>query len=321
MPLVDMPLAELEKYQGRNPKPADFDAYWDKALAEMDATDMQLEFTPAAWQVPGAKCYDLYFTGVKGARVYAKYLTPTASGKYPAVLHFHGYTGSTGDWSNYLGYVNAGIAVLALDCRGQGGKSGDVGGVQGNTHNGHIIRGLQDPDNTNLLYRQIFLDTAMLAKTASQLDGIDAQRLGAAGGSQGGGLTLACAALSPLVKFVAPTYPFLCDYQRVYEMDLDKDAYAELKTFFRFFDPLHEKEVEYFTKLGYIDVQHLAPRIKAHVMMAVGMIDTVCPPSTQYAAYNKITSKKETVIYPNYGHEGLPGWQDRVLKYFADALL
>jgi cephalosporin-C deacetylase len=46
-------------------------------------------------------------------------------------------------------------------------------------------------------------------------------------------------------------------------------------------------------------------------------MDTVCPPSTQYAAYNKITSPKETVLYPDYAHEGLPGMGDRVLEFMS----
>ena len=39
MPLIDKPLEELKVYQGTNPKPTDFDEYWEKALAELDATD------------------------------------------------------------------------------------------------------------------------------------------------------------------------------------------------------------------------------------------------------------------------------------------
>ena len=66
---------------------------------------------------------------------------------------------------------------------------------------------------------------------------VDAARVGAMGGSQGGGLTLACAALTPTLKRAAATYPFLCDYQRVWEMDLAKDAYDELRTYFRFLRP------------------------------------------------------------------------------------
>jgi cephalosporin-C deacetylase len=144
---------------------------------------------------------------------------------------------------------------------------------------------------------------------------VDENRVGALGGSQGGGLTLACAALEPRIKRLAPVYPFLCDYKRVWEMDLARDAYQELKDYFRRFDPTHAREEEIFTTLGYIDVQHLAKRIKGEVLMAVGLSDTVCPPSTQFAAYNKITSKKEMVIYPDYGHEMLPRFDDMTFEF------
>ena len=50
-------------------------------------------------------------------------------------------------------------------------------------------------------------------------------------------------------------------------MDLAEDAYRELQDFFRWFDRTHTREQEVFTKLGYIDVQHLAPRIKAEVQI------------------------------------------------------
>ena len=98
-------------------------------------------------------------------------------------------------------------------------------------------------------------------------------------------------------------------------MDLAKDAYEELRTFFRQFDPRHERETELFTKLGYIDCQHLAPRIKAEVLMYIGLMDTICPPSSQFAAFNKITAKKHKVIYPDYGHEALPGESDQTFNF------
>ena len=68
MPLTfDFPLDKLQTYQGINPRPADFDAYWDAALAEMHALDPQMELVPAEFQAPGAECFHLYFTGVGGA--------------------------------------------------------------------------------------------------------------------------------------------------------------------------------------------------------------------------------------------------------------
>lgn len=315
MPLVDMPLDQLRAYQGRNPRPADFDQYWDRALKEMRSIDPRVELRPAPFKSPVAECFDMYFTGVRGARIHAKLLRPRhLNGKVPAVVRFHGYTGNVGDWTNYLGYAASGFVVAAMDCRGQGGGSEDVGGVLGNTHQGHIIRGLADAAD-KLLFRDIFLDTAQLAGLVMDMPEVDAERVGAEGYSQGGGLTLACASLEPRIRRAAPVYPFLCDYQRVWEMDQAKDAYIELRTFFRLFDPTHANEAEWFRRLGYIDCQYLAPRIKGEVLMATGLMDTICPPSTQFAAYNKITSSKQVVIYPDFAHEGLPGHPDRVYEF------
>lgn len=319
MPLLfDMPLEKLYTYQGRNPRPADFDAFWDRGLAEMRATDPQVELKPAAFQTPFAECLHMYFTGVGNARVHAKLLRPChAKPPHPAILMFHGYSGNSGDWYDKLGYVARGYTVAALDCRGQGGLSEDSGGVQGTTLRGHIVRGLDDtPDK--LLFRQIFLDTAQLAKLVMEMPDVDPDRVGATGGSQGGGLTLACAALEPRIARAAPVFPFLSDYQRVWEMDQAKDAYIELQQYFRLFDPRHEREDEVFTKLGYIDVQHLANRIRGKVLMATGLMDTVCPPSTQFAAYNKIQSPKSLSIYPDFGHEGLPGNADRIYEFMGE---
>ena len=57
MPLIDMPLEELKTYQGRNPRPDDFDEYWDTALAEMRGVDPQLELKPSGYELPRAECF------------------------------------------------------------------------------------------------------------------------------------------------------------------------------------------------------------------------------------------------------------------------
>lgn len=320
MPLIDFPLEQLRTYEGINPKPNDFDAYWDRALAEMRSMDANLELIPAAFQVPIADCFDLYFTGVRGARIHAKYIRPKSGAQpHPAVIQFHGYSGDSGDWADKVAYAALGISFISMDCRGQGGKSEDVGGVKGNTLNGHIIRGLDDhPDN--LLFRHIYLDAAQLAGIVMELPEVDPSRVAAMGYSQGGGLTLACAALEPRISKLVPVYPFLSDYKRVWEMDLAKDAYDDIRAYFRKFDPRHKREDEVFEKLGYIDVQHLALRIRGEVMMATGLMDTITPPSTQFAAYNKIVSPKRVEIYPDFGHEGLPGFPDMTMTFIAEWL-
>jgi cephalosporin-C deacetylase len=319
MPIVDKPIAELFQYRGVNPRPADFDSYWDSSLAEMHAVDPEVELVPnTTLSTHAAECFDLWYTGVGGARIYAKFLRPrNRPGRLPAVLQFHGYTASSGGWADKLNYVSQGFCVAAMDCRGQGGRSEDLGGTRGNTMQGHVIRGLAEADPKKLLFRSVFLDAAQLARIVASMPEVDPDRIGAMGGSQGGGLTLACAALEPRIRRAALAFPFLCDYRRVWEMDLAKDAYGELRSFFRMFDPRHERVDELFTKLGYIDCQHLAERIRAKVMMFTGLMDTICPPSSQFAAYNRITSEKDVVIYPDFGHEMLPGHDDRVFNFIG----
>ncbi len=320
MPILDMPLTQLHKYQGSNPRPADFDAYWNRALAEMQAVKPEVELIPSSFTVPNADCFDLYFTGVRQARIHAMYLRPkNVSEPHPALLQFHGYASSAGSWSDKLAHVSLGWSVIAMDARGQGGQSEDTGGVKGTTLRGHIIRGLDDHED-ELLFRQIFLDAAQLANIVMALPEVDANRVGATGWSQGGGLTIACAALEPRIKRLAPVYPFLSDYRRVWDMDFDKNAYEELRDYFRRHDPQHKREADVFTRLGYIDVQHLASRIRGDVLFGVGLMDEICPPSAQFAVYNKINAPKQLEIFPDFGHEILPGMHDMITQFMLGSL-
>ncbi|ADH98501.1 acetylxylan esterase [Salisediminibacterium selenitireducens] len=316
MPVIDLPLDELKTYRGRSPKPVDFDAYWERALAEMRAVKPDVRLEKAGFQTSFATCYELTFTGVRGARISAKYIRPKTVDSGRAVIDFHGYSINNGDWTPKLGYAAEGVSYIAMDVRGQGGKSEDTGGVKGPTLRGQIIRGLDDHED-NLLFRHIFLDAAQLAGILLDDAQFGIDELMATGWSQGGGLTFACAALEPRITRLASVYPFLTDYRRVWEMDLDVGAYEELRRFFRSFDPLHEREEAIFTRLGYIDVQHLAERIRGNTLMATGLIDTICPPSTQFAAYNRIQSAKELVVYPDFEHENLPGLPDRIFQFLT----
>ena len=321
MPLIDMPLAKLREYQGINPRPADLDAYWEKALKEMKAVEPCIELVDADFQAPGLKCQHLYFTGVGGARLHANFVRPEKTeGKCPGIVWFHGYCGSAPDFMKLLPYAYAGFYIAALDVRGQGGLSQDSQAISTPSVYGHIVKGLHDQDPENLFFRNVFLDTAQLAGIIMDMEAVDENKVGAMGGSQGGALTLACASLEPRIALAAPQYPWLCDYKRVWEMDLDIHAYQGLRDYFRKFDPIHDREEEIFTKLGYIDLQFLAPRIRAKVMMGTGLMDNICPPSSQFAAYNKITSEKQVVIYPDFGHEAFPGWEEKTFTFMKQLL-
>ena len=211
----------------------------------------------------------------------------------------------------------AGFAVVAMNCRSQSGDSNDLSdrGLLGQA--GLIVRGLSE-GREHLYYKDVYLDVVRLTDIIKAQPFCDKDKLFAHGGSQGGGLTVACAALCPEIVAAAPVYPFLSDYKRLYEMDLMKNAYDELGAYIRCFCPTEGEERDaMWTTLGYIDIQNFAPRIKADVLWFTGLMDNVCPPSTQYACYNKLSCKKDIVVYTNHAHEGNWRTDEAVLKFLT----
>ncbi|WP_418666467.1 alpha/beta fold hydrolase [Allofournierella sp.] len=320
MPQIDWPLEQLKTYRGKSPRPADWQAYWARALGELETADLSYTYEKDPIRVPGVECGHLWFRGVGGARVHAQLMRPTGFlGPRPAMLLFHGYEGHSHDWYEKLPFAQSGIAVAALDVRGQAGLSQDTLQIGGSTFRGHIVRGVDEEDPDKLFFRSVYLDTVQLARIVAGLEFVDERRLASVGFSQGGALAIACAALSGQMERTVAGYPFLSDFRRVRELDYPNPAYDELKLYFRLRDPRHEKETRFFERLGYLDVQWMAEKLTAPVLFYTGLADMICPPSCQFAVYNRITAPKRQVIYPDYGHELLPGaWQEILLWLLAE---
>lgn len=295
-------------------KPNDFSEFWDRCIQKVFEIPVQYQIIPASFSSPIANCYDLFFTSIGGAIIHAVYIKPkNAPAKSPTLLMFHGYTWNSSGYSQKLPYVSLGYTVLAMDCRGQGGFSVDQKKEPGNTVFGHIVRGIEgDPEN--LYYVDTYLDTIMLTRVAQELDDVDPDYICAIGDSQGGALALLCASLQPEIKRVICYYPFLCDFQQAIQQP-GPTAYEEIKQYFKRVDPLHLHEKEIFKKLAYIDIQHFADRIQSEVLWLMGGSDTLCPPITQFSVYDKINSRKEILIYPEYGHEIMPDSYDKIYQF------
>lgn len=69
--------------------------------------------------------------------------------------------------------------------------------------------------------------------------------------------------------------------------------------YFRYRDPLHEREEAVFAALDYVDIQYLVDRIQAEVIWAMGLEDRVCHPKTQFAVYNHIQAPKNFIFTQN----------------------
>jgi len=315
MPNFDLKLPELKKYRGSSPRPGDFDAYWKKALAELDGVPFKVELRKADFVHAKVEAFHLFFQGTGGARIHAKYLRPMESaGRAPAIASFHGYSAQSGSFSSYLPWLTLGYSVFALDCRGQNGLSESTTPSTLGSFHGNLFRGIENPEH--LLFRYIFLDAVQLIRIAAKEKQVDPKKIAVTGGSQGGGLALAAAALVPEVALCAAGCAFLSDYKRVWELSEGR-ANDEINPYFQTHDPFHKRADEIFGKLGYIDVQHLAPRIRARTLMWVGLMDKVCPPSTVFAIYNKLKCKKKILVAPNQGHAHPWQWEDLAFGFLG----
>ncbi len=129
---------------------------------------------------------------------------------------------------------------------------------------------------------------------------VDPDRIAASGGSQGGGITLAAAGLAPAIKVAMPDVPYLCHYRRATQL-VDTLPYGEITNFCK----VHRDRVEQvFHTLTYFDGMSFSARANAAALFSVALMDTICPPSTVYAAYNHYAGAKKINIYEYNNHEG-----------------
>ncbi|HFI0634997.1 TPA: acetylxylan esterase [Streptococcus suis] len=298
-----MSLQEMESYLGRQEVPTDFDQFWQGHLASLpDLPDFELVEKEVGLE--GVACSELTFIGQGGSKIFSKVIFPKKEEKIPVLFYFHGYQGQGPDWSELLKYTAVGIGVVAMDVRGQAGRSQDLGCFEGITVKGQVIRGMVQGPN-HLFYKDVYLDVYQLIRLVSGFEEVDANRLMSYGASQGGALALIAAALYPNLSKTVSIYPFLSDFKRVLELGNNSEAYDELFRYFKYSDPFHETESKMLDTLSYIDIKNFASMIKCPVAMVTGLEDSVCPPSTQFAVYNRLQVEKQMKILPDYGHDAM----------------
>jgi cephalosporin-C deacetylase len=189
-----------------------------------------------------------------------------------------------------------GASVLAIDFRLQGGKTGTSGGfAEGPTS--ILGLGIMDKKKSNLF--NLFSDGLRAVEAAKKIPEIDISKIAITGGSQGGGVALAVAALNNEIKLAMADVPSSCWFEkRVFEKS---GGAADIAQFIKNRPENMEKILE---NLKYFDNVNLAGMIKCPVIISCGLRDPVCPPDTIYAAYNNIKAEKKIFPYVFAEHEG-----------------
>lgn len=304
MPLFDMPLEEMRVYRPLREEPADFDAFWTASLAEARAHDLNAVFEPADFALSTVDVYDVTFSGFNGALVKAWYLRPRgAEAPLPGVVEYIGYGGGRGYPHEWLAFPSAGFAYLVMDTRGQGsmGRRGDTPDLPNGANPsvpGFMTQGILDP--ATYYYRRLYVDALRAVAAIRSRSEVDSTRIAVTGGSQGGGLAIAVAGLEAEVAVCMTDVPFLSHFRRALDIT-GRDPYTEISRYLA----THRDNIDtVFTTLSYFDGLNFAARMSARALYSVGIMDSVCPPSTVYASYNHVSGEKDIREYYFNDHEG-----------------
>ena len=310
MPFTDMPLAQLRAFNPTVREPQDFDAFWRETLAEArtaaDLTGTAATRTPADTPITELIVEDLTFPGFGADPVKAWAIRPKGreGEKLPVVVEYNGYNGGRGIVGERVLWALSGYVHVFMDTRGQGSGWG-TGGETADPHgsnaavSGWMTRGIRDPHDH--FYRRVYTDAARLVDEVRTWDFVDPARVAVTGTSQGGGIAIAAAGLSPDVWALMPDVAFLCAWEHGANVAMS-DPFQELSRYLA----SHRNDVEtVWNTAAYFDGVNFTKRITAPALFSVALMDQVVPPSTTFAAFNRLASDDKAIeVYAYNGHEG-----------------
>lgn len=283
----------------------DFDEFWQRTLDELAAVAPEYSMTEEKDKSnKGGKVYRVKMKSLGGVEVQGYLTMPAKASKkrpMPVLVHYMGYGSKPWHAEPYEGMERI---EFVLSTRGQGLNEPT------NTYGDWAVYGLGDRDS--FYYRGAFMDLVRAIDFVCSLPEVDQRYIFAEGGSQGGAFTLVACSLDKRIRAAAPWIPFLSDYP-----DYFKIVHWPAEVIFKKQQETGISNRDLYKMLSYFDVKNFTRRITCPILMGVGLQDPTCPPHTNFAGYNLISSQKQFVIYPECGHDTRhPDWDDRQRDFF-----
>lgn len=284
-----------EKIQPTTVNPNDFDEFWTKTLADARQTPLN----PTRRLLP-ERCtekvnvYEVSFQNVRwGSRTYGILCLPVKPGKYPALLRVPGagvrpYQGDV--WTAEQGAITLEIGIHGVPVTMPQSVYDEL---QQGALNCYWDFNMNSRDDS--YYRRVFVGAVRAIDYIASLPEWNGASLGVTGSSQGGMLSLVCAALDSRVTFYGAVHAAMCDHTASL-----KGVACGWPHYF-YYDPSHADPKKIETS-RYYDGVNFARRIKCPGWFSFGYNDEVVPPTTAFATYNTVTAPKELHPYQLTGH-------------------
>ena len=296
-------MTDPEKIRPGAAEPADFDAFWAQKRAELDKVPVKATRVPfelgKRWK-DYYNCWDIKVDCAGGAPV-SGYLCIPKNAKpksLPVLVRYHGAgVRSASPVTMYRG-------VITLDVNAHGIENGKDAAF----YTDLAKNGLKDYRHRGKLNRNENYFVGMYLRVMRSLDYVktlpewDGKTLVVFGGSQGGGQSLAAAALDKDVTHCVAGVPAICDHGGVQAGRVS--GWPQFVSF-RNIGKLTDDDKAVLREVAYIDGVNMARRIKAVTYIGTGFIDTTCVPTSVFAAYNSIPAgvEKHMTISPARGHD------------------
>ena len=306
---------EPEKIRTAVPRPGDFDAFWENAVARLEKEvplDPQVEQVPG-WPKKGVNLQRVSFATVGGKRVYGVLAAPTdaTKGPYPVRIHFPGAGaglvmkrchGDPDHVTLYMGSHYFPIPETDEDAKAPyESQEAEWRRIHGPSRARAYPVGGLTVSREAAHYYGIILGVNRAIDWVAQRTDIDPKRFFYTGASQGGGFGLILTALNGHITRAYAGVPAMADMLGC-KADGRQSGWPRILEYETQTDPARLAKIE--ENVRYFDAAFFAARIRVPIRLSVGYADESCAPHSVLAAYNAIPSKDKKLYH---GIGGLHG--------------
>ncbi|MBK8036434.1 MAG: acetylxylan esterase [Verrucomicrobiaceae bacterium] len=289
------------------PVPDDFDAFWVSQKAALAKVPLKSTLTPIETKVKGADAFDVKVDCI-GERPVSGYFGRPKGAKpksLPAILHVHGAGVGSSNPGSVFWAMNEG-GMLSLDINAHGILNGQPKEYYTALQTGELkdYRAQGNKDRETVYFKGMFL------RLIRAIDFLTAQpewygkTVIVYGSSQGGFQAFAAAGLDERVTFICAGVPAGCDHTGSQANRVN--GWPKIVPN----GPDGKPDAAALQAARYFDCVNFATRAKCQgAAVTVGFIDTTCPPTSVYAAYNALPMPKKIHIDTLAGHTNTPAAQ------------
>jgi cephalosporin-C deacetylase len=298
-----------EEIRSKYAKPADFDAFWQKAKDDLAKVKPNFKITPMPKiNTDNRNVFMIEMQSLDNYTVRGWMTVPISkdkSRKFSVLLGLPGYQ------VNLLPItgLDEDLAIITLNVRGQGNSRGPID----TRRDEFIFYRLEDRDN--YVMRGVIMDCIRLVDFVYSRPELKHDNILASGGSMGGYLAIATASLDKRVNLCSAQNPILCDVN-----NLDGEVtwpINDIKKYVKTQPGLTFEKV--LGNLNYYDGKNFAGNLTCSTIMGIGLLDPYAPPYNEYGTYNVIPGKKRLLVFKDLGHEVSQVYKDLEGRWMRDA--